>query len=142
MGSRCPNLVKGTTGKASREVAVSSAPITKKEAQHNTGFWALEENTCLVKQALPVTGKHSINGCSCLVLACFAGRGGKLLWGKTTLTSPSETKLLATRPPFSSAQFSHSVVSDSLRPHGPQHTRPPCPSPSPGICPSSCPLHS
>ena len=31
---------------------------------------------------------------------------------------------------FSSVQFSHSVVSDSLRPHGPQHARPPCPSPS------------
>ena len=28
-----------------------------------------------------------------------------------------------------------------LRPHGLQHTRPPCPSPSPKVCPSSCPLH-
>ena len=27
-------------------------------------------------------------------------------------------------------QFSHSVVCDSLRPHGLQHTRPPCPSPT------------
>ena len=33
----------------------------------------------------------------------------------------------------SSAQFSHSVVSDSLRPHESQHARPPCPSPSPGV---------
>ena len=32
---------------------------------------------------------------------------------------------------FSSVQFSHSVVSDSLRPHELQHTRPPCPSPTP-----------
>ena len=32
-----------------------------------------------------------------------------------------------------SVQFSHSVVSDSLRPHELQHTRPPCPSPTPGI---------
>ena len=31
---------------------------------------------------------------------------------------------------FSSVQFSHSVVSDSLRPHESQHTRPPCPSPT------------
>ena len=30
-----------------------------------------------------------------------------------------------------SVQFSHSVVSDSLRPHESQHTRPPCPSPTP-----------
>ena len=33
---------------------------------------------------------------------------------------------------YSSAQFSHSVVSDCLRPHGLQHTRLPCPSATPG----------
>ena len=37
-------------------------------------------------------------------------------------------------------QFSRSVMSDSLRPHEPQHTRPPCPSPTPGVHPNSCPL--
>ena len=36
--------------------------------------------------------------------------------------------------------FSRSVMSDSLWPHGLQHTRPPCPSPSPGACSNSCPL--
>ena len=36
--------------------------------------------------------------------------------------------------------FSHPVMSDSLRPHGLQHGRSPCPSPSPGVCPSSRPL--
>ena len=36
--------------------------------------------------------------------------------------------------------FSHSVVSDSLQHHGPQHTRLPCPSLSPGVCSDSCPL--
>ena len=41
---------------------------------------------------------------------------------------------------ISSVQFSHSVVSDSLRPHGLQHARPPCPSPTPGVHPNSCPL--
>ena len=34
---------------------------------------------------------------------------------------------------FSSVQFSHSVVSDSLRPHESQHARPPCPSPTPRV---------
>ena len=34
---------------------------------------------------------------------------------------------------FSSVQFSHSVVSNSLRSHESQHTRPLCPSPSPGV---------
>ena len=40
---------------------------------------------------------------------------------------------------FSSVQFSHSVVSDSLRPHESQHARPPCSSPTPGIHPNPCP---
>ena len=39
-----------------------------------------------------------------------------------------------------SVQFSHSVVSNSLRPHGLQRTRPPCPSPAPRTCSNSCPL--
>ena len=39
-----------------------------------------------------------------------------------------------------SIQFSHSVVSNSLRPHGLQHARLPCPSPTPGACSNSCPL--
>ena len=39
-----------------------------------------------------------------------------------------------------SVQFSHSVVSDSLRPHELQHTRPPRPSPIPGVHPNPCPL--
>ena len=37
-------------------------------------------------------------------------------------------------------QFSRSVVSSSLRPHEPQHARPPCPSPTPGVHPNPCPL--
>ena len=41
---------------------------------------------------------------------------------------------------FSSVQFSHSVVSNSLRPHVLQHTRLPCPPPSSGVCSNSCPL--
>ena len=38
-----------------------------------------------------------------------------------------------------SVQFSRSVVSDSLRPHEPQHNRPPCPSPTPGVHSNSHP---
>ena len=37
-------------------------------------------------------------------------------------------------------QFSRSVVSDSLRPHEPQHARPPCPPPTPRVYSNSCPL--
>ena len=41
---------------------------------------------------------------------------------------------------FSRVQFSHLVMSNSLRPHELQHARPPCPSPTPGVYPNSCPL--
>ena len=42
-------------------------------------------------------------------------------------------------PQFSSVQFSHSVMSDSSRPHGLKHTRLPCPSPTPRACSNSSP---
>ena len=41
--------------------------------------------------------------------------------------------------PFSSVQFSCSVMSNSLRPHGLQHARPPYPSPTPRVYSNSCP---
>ena len=40
----------------------------------------------------------------------------------------------------SSVQFSHSAMSDSLRPHELQHARAPCPSPTPGVHQNPCPL--
>ena len=48
--------------------------------------------------------------------------------------------MLPTDTQFSLVQFSHSVMSNSLRPHGLQHARPPCPSPAPRVYPNSCPL--
>ena len=42
--------------------------------------------------------------------------------------------------PVLSVQFSSSVMSDSLQPHGLQHARPPCPSSTPRIYSNSCPL--
>ena len=47
--------------------------------------------------------------------------------------SPASSLSLAQQPEETSAQFSGSVVSDSLWPHGLQHTRPPCPWPAPGV---------
>ena len=40
---------------------------------------------------------------------------------------------------ISSVQFSSSVESNSLQPHEPRHARPPCPSPTAGVHPNSCP---
>ena len=41
---------------------------------------------------------------------------------------------------FNSLQFIQSATSESLQPHELQHTRPPCPLPTPGVCPNSYPL--
>ena len=41
---------------------------------------------------------------------------------------------------FSSVQFSRKVISNYLQPHGLQHARPPCPSPTPRVYSNSCPL--
>ena len=62
-----------------------------------------------------------------------------------TRRSMNQCGILVPRPgvqPMSPAlkvQFSRSVMSNSLRPHGLQHARPPCPSPTPGACSNSCP---
>ena len=49
-------------------------------------------------------------------------------------------KLLHNGTQFSSVQFIRSVMSDSPQPQGLQHSRPPCPSPTPGVYSNSCPL--
>ena len=49
------------------------------------------------------------------------------------------TVLVTTVPLCCLSQFSHSVVSNSLGPHGLQHARLPCPSPVPRACSNSCP---
>ena len=51
-----------------------------------------------------------------------------------------KVKSISPSPVFSSVQFSHSVMLDSLWPHGLEHTRLPCPSPAPGAYSNSCPL--
>ena len=51
-----------------------------------------------------------------------------------------KAEVILSNIPFSSVQFSRSVMSDSLQPHEPQHARPPCPSPTPRVHPNPCPL--
>ena len=59
----------------------------------------------------------------------------------STCASPVYQLLYCTTVLFKvSVQSSHSVKSNSLRPRGLQHARPPCPSPTPGLCSNSCPL--
>ena len=62
-------------------------------------------------------------------------------WVRLTVEANERKKLCAnsTKENQYQYQFSRSVISDSLRPNGQQHTRLPCPSPTPGACSSSCP---
>ena len=61
-----------------------------------------------------------------------------LEWGAIAFSGHILNPLYISRP--YSVQFSRSVVSDCLRPHGLQHARLPCPSLIPGACSNSCPL--
>ena len=69
----------------------------------------------------------------------------KISWGEKHIKVKSG-KILTMELPFfsshrfSSVHFSRLVMSNSLRPHEQQHARPPCPSPTPGAHPNSCPL--
>ena len=62
------------------------------------------------------------------------------------ITSPTTREFfrnwlhILTWPFLCSVQFSRSVMSYSSQPHEPQHARPPCPSPTPGVQPNPCPL--
>ena len=58
---------------------------------------------------------------------------------KTNQLSSSHSAYILAWEKGNSVQFSHSTLSDSLRPHGLQHTRIPCPSPAPRACSNSCP---
>jgi len=70
------------------------------------------------------------------VLFWWAGQCSVNLWYNFLLMGGAVFSLCY----FSSVQFSHSVVSDSLQPHKVQHARPPRPTPTPGAHPNSCPL--
>ena len=59
------------------------------------------------------------------------------LWLQETLNQKTQIH----QKLWNSGQFSCSVVSDTLRPHGLQHTRLPCPTPTLGVYSNSCPSH-
>ena len=65
-------------------------------------------------------------------VSCFSCSGRWILYHWTTWEVYHK---------LSSVQFSYSVVSDSLRPHGLKHVRPPCPSPNPRVYLNSSPLN-
>ena len=62
------------------------------------------------------------------------------LWGRGGVEQGGPVQRPWVGRPTTAVQFDRSVVSDSLPPHESQHTRPPCPSPTPGVYPNLCPL--
>ena len=81
---------------------------------------------------------------------CLWGSQGKnievvchslLQWTTFRQNSPLIVYLTYMQSQFSSVQFSHSIISDSLWPHGLQHARLLYPLPTPGTYSNSCPLH-
>ena len=60
--------------------------------------------------------------------------------GKKKRVVGTQVAVIIFIPSVQISRFSCSVMSDFVRSHGLQHTRPPCPSPTPGACSNSCPL--
>ena len=100
-------------GEEGRQVVTSLAEDKKKSSFRYVIFsqqWTIAQLDCDVRLKVD-----------------FIGQPTKI----SSMVGPRSSKL-------SSAQFSHSVGSDSLPPHESQHTRPPCPSPTLGVHSNSC----
>ena len=69
----------------------------------------------------------------------MASHSSTLAWKSPWTEEPGKLQSMGLQKEYQSVQFSHSVVSDSLQPHESQHTRPPCPSPTPGVHSNSRP---
>ena len=95
--------------------------------------------TCQSPSSVEFSKQEHWSGCHFLLQGIFLSQGlnlNLLHWMADSLPLHH----LGSPWNISSVQFNHSVMSDSLQPHGLQHTRPPCPSPTPGVYSNSCPL--
>ena len=75
--------------------------------------------------------------CSTAQILLYSSISGSLIRVQSRQSTSAQIK--QKKRQFSSVLLSRSVVSDSLQSHESQHTRPPCPSPTPGVHPNSCP---
>ena len=104
---------------------------------HITGVWGECSQGLRHTGFAPTQGMCAFPVYTAQAPGCSAGELSKMGPG---LHAFPRSKLLSfrfsgtpQRHRIGSVQFSHSFVSDSLRPHESQHTRPPCPSPTPGV---------
>ena len=121
-------------------------PTYKCRRQKRSGFgsWVRKIPWSRKWQPSPVFLSGKSNGQRNLVGYSPSGHRFGHDWSNTHTQKPSCTKLtwvahlkllaiVKAKNPFSSVQFSLSVISNFSRPHEPQHARPPCPSPTPRI---------
>ena len=107
---------------------------TCKESWHNSK-WRFQHSSATFP-GLTVASRNLHTGVSYHLSSCrFPSQKSCLSLFK--VKSPSKTN--SEKRFIFTVQFSCSVVSDSLQPHGLQHSRPPCPSPTPGVYSNSCP---
>ena len=115
--------VKEESKKASLKLNIQQ---TKTMASVPITWWQIDEKTMeTVRDFIFFLGGGSKITADC---DCSHEIKRHLLLGRKAMTKPS------------SVQCSCPVLSDSLQPHEPQHTRPPCPSQTPGVHSNSCPL--
>ena len=109
-------------------------------APKNCCFWTVVLEKTLespldckeIKKILKEISPRIYNGLKTISLTSGAGKSGQPLVKEWIIA-------LCNHMNKPSVQFSCSVVSDSLQPHESQHTRPPCPSPTPRVYSNSCP---
>ena len=103
--------------------------------------WQREQRVSHWHQCWPL-GCPVQDACSSVIIHKFSvANCSTLVFWWTSLFQTHEVKVITLAGSLLYIQFSHSVMSDSLRPHEPQHTRSPCPSPTPGGHPNPCPLY-
>ena len=97
-------------------------------------YWRIVDLQCFISRCTASESVVHIHGSTLLFFKFFSHRGHYRVWSSV----PWATQHVLISYPFClSVRFSHSVVSDSLWPHGLQHVRLPCLSPTPGACSNS-----
>ena len=105
--------------------------------------WLFSTSWTVASQApLPMgfPGQEYLGGLSFPTPGVLLTQGSNLCLLQWQVDSSSLNHQGSPETQISSVQFNHSVGSNSLQSHGVQHTRPPCPFPTPGVYSDSCPL--
>ena len=129
-----------TTLMAESEEELKSLLMKMKEESEKVGLKLNIQKTKIMASG-PITS-WEIDGETVETVADFI-LGGSKITANGDCSHETKRHLLLGRKVMtnlSSVQSSYSVMSDSLQPHEPQHARPPCPSPTPGVHPNPCPL--